>query len=76
MCDVKCNKDCVAIYKVYSELSKTSNMEFFAEIVNSRNPLKLFLQKALVIWLGSEYVSIRCLYIAKNLKLNIKMEGC
>ena len=49
MCDVKCNKDCVAIYKVYSELSKTSNMEFFAEIVNSRNPLKLFLQKALVI---------------------------
>ena len=42
-----------------SELSQTSQMKFFANVINGRNPLIIFAKSSILdVWLGSKYVSV------------------
>ena len=46
--------------EAYSEPSRTSKMELFAKIVNSRTPLIIFTKSSILdVWLGSEYASFK-----------------
>ena len=47
--------------EAYSEPSQTSKMELCVKLVNSLQPLTLFLKNSILdVWLGCEYASIRC----------------